>query len=206
MPAPLGIPAIYMSNFALESIDSAAIDYALEINVEEKYEPKINAELKNMSSNRGLWFDSKSETTEEFFKSQMVMNILGGGISLILILIGILNFINIMITGVNVRLKELAVMESIGMTKKQIKKMLTFEGLYYAVITIGLILTVGMAIVYGVSQMTMQIADYAVFKFPTVQLIVLTLVISLVCLLTPAIVFKASSKKSVTERIREIKD
>lgn len=206
LPAPLGIPAIYMSNSVLERIDSAAVDYMLDINVEEKYEPKINTELKSMSSNRGLWFDSKSEATEEFNKSQMVMNILGGGISLILILIGILNFINIMITGVNVRLKELAVMESIGMTKKQIKKMLTFEGLYYAIITIGLILTVGMAIVYGVSQMTMQIADYAVFIFPTVQLMVLTIVIFLVCLLTPAIVFKASSKKSVTERIREIKD
>ena len=205
LPAPLGIPAIYMSNSTLESIDSAAVGYMLDINVEEKYEPKINTELKNMSSSRGLWVDSKSEITEEFNKSQMVMNILGGGISLILILIGILNFINIMITGVNVRLKELAIMESIGMTKKQINKMLTFEGLYYAVITISLILTVGMAIVYGVSQMTMQIADYAVFIFPIMELIILTIVIFLVCLVTPAIVFKASSKKSVTERIREIK-
>ncbi|MET0960624.1 MAG: hypothetical protein ABWX58_09890 [Psychrobacillus psychrotolerans] len=73
--------------------------------------------------------------------------------------------------------------------------MMTFEGLYYAVITIGLILTIGMPIVYGVSQMTMQIAEYAVFIFPTMELIVLTIVIFLVCLLTPAIVFKASSKR-----------
>ena len=38
-----------------------------------------------------------------------------GAISLILILIGILNFVNVMITGINIRLKELAIMESIGM-------------------------------------------------------------------------------------------
>lgn len=206
LQAPLGTPTIYMNISALERLDNSIVNYLLYINVNEKYETKINTELKGMASNRGLWFESKSEKTEEFNKSQMVMNILGGGISIILILIGILNFINIMITGVNVRLKELAVMESIGMTKKQIKKMLTFEGLYYAGITTALILTVGMAIIYGIAQMTMQIADYAVFVFPTVELISLTIVIFIVCLLTPSIVFKTSSKKSVTERIREIED
>lgn len=206
LSAPLGIPTIYMSTSALEKLDNSAVNYLLDINVDEKYEPKINTELKGMASSRGLWFESKSEITEEFNKSQMVMNILGGGISIILILIGILNFINIMITGINVRLKELAVMESIGMTKKQIKKMLTFEGLYYAGITTALILTLGMAIIYGIAQMTMQIADYAVFVFPSIQLILLIIVIFIVCLLTPSIVFRTSSKKSVTERIREIED
>ena len=103
-----------------------------------------------MSKARGLWFESKSEKTEEFNKSQMVTNILGGGIAVILILIGILNFINVMITGVNIRLKEFAIMESIGMTKKQIKMMLTYEGLYYALVTTGFILTLGIGIIYGI--------------------------------------------------------
>ena len=195
-----------MSTSALERLDNSAVNCLVNINVDERYEPKINTELKAMANNRGLWFESTSETTEDFNRSKIVMNILGGGISIILIFIGILNFINIMITGVNVRLKELAVMESIGMTKKQIKKMLTIEGLYYAGITTALILTVGMAIVYGIGQMTLQIANYAVFIFPTVQLILSTMVIFVICLFTPAIVFKASSKKSVTERIREIED
>lgn len=134
----------------------------------------------------------------------MVMNILGGGIGVILILIGILNFINIMITGVNSRLNELAVLESIGMTKKQIKKMLTFEGLYYALITTGFILTIGMAIIYVISELTKNIADYAQFTFPTLSLTFLIIIIFAVCLITPSLVFKVSSKQSITERIREI--
>ena len=52
-----------------------------------------------------------------------------------------------MITGINIRLKELAIMESIGMTKKQIKKMLAFEGIYYAGITTLLICTLGTGII-----------------------------------------------------------
>lgn len=204
LPSPMGIPTIYISNSALEKLDSDAVNYLLYINVDSKYEEQIETELKNISNNRGLWFESKSDKTEEFKNAQIVMNILGGGISIILILIGVLNFINVMITGVNVRLKELAIMESIGMTKKQIKKMLTLEGLYYAGITTIFILTIGMGIIYGIAELTKQIADYAVFAFPTVPLIILIMFIFVVCLITPGIVFKLSSKGSVTERIREV--
>ena len=55
------------------------------------------------------------------------MNVLGSGISLLLLLIGVLNFINVMVTGVYSRRQELAVLESIGMTKRQISGMLTWE-------------------------------------------------------------------------------
>lgn len=203
-PAPLGIPTIYISNEALEKIDKNANINLLYINVDKKYEVAINSKLKRMSDKRGLSFESRIESTAEFKKSQMVMNILGGGIGVILILIGILNFINIMITGVNSRLNELAVLESIGMTKKQIKKMLTFEGLYYALITTAFILTIGMAIIYVISELTKNIADYAQFTFPTLSLTFLIIIIFAVCLITPSLVFKVSSKQSITERIREI--
>ena len=204
LPAPLGIPTIYISNEALEKIDKNANINLLYINVDKKYEVAINSKLKRMSDKRGLSFESRIESTTEFKKSQMVMNILGGCIGVILILIGILNFINIMITGVNSRLNELAVLESIGMTKKQIKKMLTFEGLYYALITTTFILTIGMAIIYVISELTKNIADYAQFTFPTLSLTFLIIIIFAVCLITPSLVFKVSSKQSITERIREI--
>ena len=206
LPSALGISTIYISDTALKRLDSDAVNYLLDINVDSKYEEQIESELKNISNNRGLWLDSKSDKTEEFRNAQVVMNILGGGISAILILIGILNFINVMITGVNVRLKELAIMESIGMTKKQIKKMLTYEGAYYAGITTLFILTIGMGIIYGIAELTKQIADYALFAFPTVPLIILIIFIFVVCLITPRIVFKQASKNSVTERIREIEN
>ena len=195
---------IIKDNSVLEELDSNAENYLLYINVDDKYEEQIESELEAISESRGLWFESKSNKTEEFNSSQMVMNILGSGISIILILIGVINFINVMITGVNVRLKELAIMESIGMTKKQIKKMLTFEGLYYAGLTTTFILTIGIAIIYGISVLTKQIADYAVFVFQTVPLILLIIFIFAVCLITPSIVFKESSKRSITERIREV--
>lgn len=204
LPTPLGIPTIYMSQLALEGLDKKSSNYVLYVNVDDKYEEQIKASLEKISKSQGLMLESKTGMTELFNKTSMVQRILGGGISIILILIGILNFVNVMITGVNIRLKELAVMESIGMTKKQIKKMLTFEGVYYAGITMALIYTIGIGIIFGVSVLTKNVADYAVFTFPTVQLVTLTIIIFIICLVTPVMVFKSSSKESVTERIRKI--
>jgi len=204
LPSAMGISTVYISNSALEKLDRDAVNYLVYINVDKKYEVKIEAELKNFSRKRGLWFESKSDKTEDFSKAQMVMNILGGGISVILMLIGILNFVNVMITGVNARLKELAVMESIGMTKKQIKMMLTFEGMYYAGVTTLLISTLGMGIIYVTAVLTKRIADYAVIQFPAISLTILLITIFAVCLIIPTIVFRKESKSTLTERLKEI--
>lgn len=200
----LGIPSMFISQYALEKLDKNYIGYLLYINIDEKYDEAVKSKLMKISDTRGLYMDSKTTQTKEFNNTSMVMNILGGGMAIILIFIGLLNFINVMITGVNVRLKELAVMESIGMTKKQIKKMLTLEGLYYGGITTLLISTLGVGIIYVISELTKKIADYAVFVFPTVPLLSMITLIFVVCLITPSLVYKFSSKRSVTERLREI--
>ena len=46
--------------------------------------------------------------------------------------IGLVNFSNIIITGIINRQREFATLESIGMTKKQINKLTVLEGLFYA--------------------------------------------------------------------------
>ena len=48
-----------------------------------------------------------------------------------------------MITGVYTRKLELAVLESVGMTKRQIRNMLMYEGMFYGIITTVLIVTLG---------------------------------------------------------------
>lgn len=200
------MPVIYISIDTLEEINNKLANYMLYIDVEPSYESSVKKQLENLTSITGTWLSSKTEKIEGIKNMKMTVNILGGGISLILILIGVLNFINVMITGINTRLKELAILESIGMTKKQINKVLTYEGLYYATITSIFILTIGLGVIYGVSILSKSIADYATFVFPVIPLVVLIIFIYLVCSITPSIVFKVSSKKTVIERLREIEN
>lgn len=200
----LGVPTIYVSSSVLNKLDNNLNIDRICIDVKDKYDSKVKSKLKTIASENRLVLESKTDMIESFNKSSVMMNVVGGGISIILIFIGLLNFINVMVTNVNVRLQELAIMESIGMTKKQIKKMLIIEGAYYASITTLLTCTLGMGVVYLIAQLTKNIADYAEFVFPGMELIFLITLIFAVCLITPVMAYKYSSKKTVTERLREI--
>lgn len=145
----------------------------------------------------------KSEMIENFSSSMLAMNVIGGGISFVLIFIGIINFINVMLTGVFIRKNELAVMESVGMTKKQIKKMLVLEGGYYGIVTLALILTIGNVIIKTIANMARQMADYAVDYYPVVLLAITAVVIMAVCIIVPVVLYRAISKESITERLRQ---
>lgn len=163
-----------------------------------------NEVLKLIENNRYVEaYDIKNQEMSGFKDSMTALSILTSSISIILILIGILNFVNVMLTGVYTRRRELAVLESVGMTKKQIFKMLMFEGFYYALITIASILTLGNGIMYLVAALAQQIADYAVFYYPFGIMAAICAFILLVCTVVPSIVYKTVSKESVTERLHD---
>ena len=144
---------------------------------------------------------SKSDARAEQTNLIQTMQVLGGGLSLLLLLIGLLNFINVMFTCVLTRRREFAVLESIGMTKRQISGMLTWEGFYYALFTAGCMLTLGNGVLYLISKAVVQIADYTVFSYPFGLVAGLILTLFAVCLIVPAIVFRMTAKESVTERL-----
>ena len=82
----------------------------------------------NITSRKSIQAQYESETRSSA--------VIGYSISIIIALVGILNFINSMVTAIISRKKEFAIIQSVGMTKRQLKQMLTFEGIYYAGITL----------------------------------------------------------------------
>ena len=106
-----------------------------------------------------------------------------------------------MLTGVVARKNEFAIMESIGTTKKQIRKILTLEGGIYALISTLLIMTFGNAFLMLVADAVPHMANYAVFKYPVALVIGLIAALFEICLSVPAIVHKATSDETVIERL-----
>ncbi|MDD5949617.1 MAG: FtsX-like permease family protein [Lachnospiraceae bacterium] len=200
-----GAPScILISEAAMQKLtDKTSVDNII-VNCEKKAEPSVTKQIKALAKMNPavLHLEIKSEMITYFQSSMVAMNILGAGISIVLILIGILNFVNVMLTGVFTRRGELAVMESVGMTKGQIKRMLTYEGVYYGVITCGLVLTVGNAIIYLIANMAQNMADYAVFHYPAAWMSVLAFLILVICMFVPVVVYHLLSRESVTERLR----
>lgn len=180
------------------SVDNIVVD------CDKKAEPFVKKRIKELTRINSVVVatEIKSELMSQFKTSMFGMNVMGGGISAILILIGVLNFVNVMLTGVFARRGELAVMESVGMTKKQIKTMLVYEGFYYGFITIVLLMTVGNGIIYAVAKLSQMMADYAVFHYPVLWMGILAVLIMIICMFVPSIVYRSLSKESVTERLR----
>lgn len=204
---PVGMPDnVFVSHKFMEDFFEDPIITGLKVDIDRSKEPQIKSEITKLLEGMGhtsYRFVARSDQAAGFKDSMQTMNVLGGGISILLIMVGLINFINVMLTGVYIRRKELAVLESVGMTKKQIRKMLTFEGFYYAVITFGLIMTIGNLPLLYLSKNIIHIADYAVFHYPIGVILAIAAVIFAVCLIVPGLVFKALSKESVTERLHD---
>ena len=62
-----------------------------------------------------------------------MFTLLGGVLCLIIGFVGVLNFFNTVMAGIIARKNEIAVLQAIGMTGKQVKEMLIIEGIIYTV-------------------------------------------------------------------------
>lgn len=198
-------PNIYISNVKMRQLYKEPMVYAITVDAGDKYARQILSQIKELIGyNKGIKLESGIEFRQQMDSAKKVLYILGGGMSVLLALIGIMNFINVMVTGVNVRRNEFAVMESIGMTSKQLKKMLSYEGLAYGVISYLLILLPGSGAAYGLFRLFKKEATYAVFTFPVMPLLITFVIVFAVCLLVPVITYKTTCTESITERLRSI--
>lgn len=203
-----GCPAaIYVSQAFVDKYQVPKAVSKIQFNVEQGEELSVKQMLEDLNKTlppNAFMFSSQVERSEEFSSSISVFKVLSGCFAFGFILIGIINFINVMATGIFARSGEFAMLESVGMTKAQITKMLFFEGFYYALLTSALILVFGSAVVGVLAKLTPLIADYAQVVYPFATFGLSFIVIFAVCLSIPAIVYRSVSKETVTERLRAI--
>lgn len=197
---------LFVSETGMERLTKEPIISALGVDVQDTDDiERIDTELKaiNNTLTTSEWqFESPVNRMEMFDQMFYSMNLLGNGAAVLLIVIGLVNFVNVMLTGVVARKNEFAIMESIGTTKKQIVKILTLEGGIYALISTLLIMTFGNAFLFLVARAVPNMVDYAVFEYPVALVIGLIAAIFVICLSVPAIVYKAISDETVIERLR----
>ena len=65
-----------------------------------------------------------------------------GSISAVLLIAGAANFLNVMVMGILSRENEFQIMEQVGMTKRQKRKMLAMEGAYYLLAVVAAVLVI----------------------------------------------------------------
>lgn len=153
--------------------------------------------------NPELDYESKTTYAGEFESMRSMFRLLGGALSFIVGTVGVLNFFNAVLTGIIARRRELAVLQAVGMTGSQLRTMLVWEGLLYALGAAGLALV--LAVVLGPVAFR---AIEGLFWFFTYRLDLspFLLVIPLFALLgagIPILTSRVAEKHTVVERLRE---
>ncbi len=125
-------------------------------------------------------------------------------VSIIIAFVGVLNFINSMATAIVSRKKEFAMIQSVGMTKRQLRRMLVDEGFYYAagILTASYILG---RIAVSVGVRAIVYTDWtATFRFTLMPLVVCTPVLLAFAVLVPYVCFRNLEKQNIVERLRAV--
>lgn len=181
-----------------------AISYELEEDAADNFQAAAKDYTENIDSDRG--YLSKKQLKKEF--SGLLNGIAALGITLsgVVALIGILNFINSTVTGIFSRKQEFAVLCSIGMTRKQLIKMLLEEGLYYLLITSGISIVLGSAISWAVLRALNQVIMFLDYQYNAWAVVTMLPVFAVISCVVPIAALTYAGKESIGERLREIQD
>lgn len=171
---------------------------------EKGKEASVTAWLKNYCENvnTDLLGQTKSDYVAQFDNLKRVYGLVGGLLSLILGMIGILNFINVTITSILSRKRELAMMEAIGMSPGQQKRMLQFEGMGYALLALAVTCTIGMALGYVITQLVAGGIPIFTWHFTMLPVVLCIPFLLLISVVLPAISYKRACRSTVVERLR----
>lgn len=148
-------------------------------------------------------YESRKTYEEDFYGFRDMFMMVGSGAALIVGMVGILNFLNAILTGIMARRREFAVLQSVGMTGKQLNQMLITEGMVFAgsSIAITLILTIIMGpLASSVLEGMFWFFSYHLTVTPILLVAPVFLAIGAII---PLLSYHYVGKRSVVERLRE---
>ena len=153
--------------------------------------------------NPQLDYESKATYAAEFEGFRGMFLMLGGALSFIVGLVGVLNFFNAVLTGIITRRREFAVLQSIGMTGGQLKKMLVLEGLLYtlAAVLASLLLTVVMGPLLGTA--VNSLFWFFTYRFTLAPILPIFPIFVVLGLVIPLLTYRSIARHTVVERLRE---
>lgn len=125
------------------------------------------------------------------------------GLAIFIMMFSILSMMNTLISNIVTRKQELAMLESVGMSKSQIRKMLLGESLLLVIAAVGVTMTVGTLCGYALCKALYGMgAFYMAFQFPVVFALAYAGVLIAVPLIITLVSMKSFSKEALVERLR----
>ena len=195
-------PLIYMSEKKFKEIYETPTLYGFLFDVEEQYQQEMENHL---AQDTDVSYTSILTMKATVSSVKNVVLLIGGVIGAIFALVGLINFINLVMTNIITRRHEFATMQSIGMTKKQLRKMMISESFSYVLLA-GIVGTLaagalGMTLVKAFVQNgpTSLMMTFQMTLLPALIMLALFLVLAFI---VPVVALRLFNNRSVVERLR----
>lgn len=165
-------------------------------------EPQIKAKLKQLIAQENeeqevpvYELTCNSDLLEEaqsyIHASRQIM----AAFSLMLLLLGLANYMNTVLGGLLSREKEFEMLRRIGMTRRQLRRMLIYEGAVYAGSVLVLLITVGSLLLLGIGQVMTCYMDYFTSVYPVKELLLTAAAMGLMCMGIPWMMYGRNGGK-----------
>ncbi len=168
----------------------------------DRVENNLRTYLTSLNSN--IDYVSRTSYKDDIVKNNSQFAAVGLCISLMILFIGIINFINSSITGILSRKYEFSVLNAIGMTSKQIKLMLVSESLIFTLGTAVIFIPLGSLFSYIIIGVMLKETESFTFNFDITPMLCILLIFVIISILLPLSIYKMISKNSVIERIYDV--
>ena len=172
---------------------------------DDKAEASAENYLTDLTANdlSELMYESKATLRAEFEDFQNMFLLLGGLLCAIIGLVGVLNFSNAMMTGILSRRREFAVLQAVGMTNRQLKTMLIYEGLFYAMSSVAAAFILSLLVEPLAGKMLGSMFWFFEYRFTILPVLLTIPVFLLLGWLIPCMMYDNAAKCSVVEQLRD---
>ena len=195
---------LYLPSGVYKELYDAPAVYKYAFNVEEEHRSSMTSFLDDYRKNKDMsinYMSAESARASAEGTKKMIYFV-GGIVGMIFGLAGVLNLTNMLITSIITRRHEFATMQSIGMTGRQLTKMMTFEGIYYALgaVLAGTALSVllGLTLVRSLCSGLWQFT----FHLTVMPACITSAVLLIFALVIPVLALRMFHKGSIVEQLR----
>ncbi len=177
-----------------------AVSYQVEEEAQEAFEAAVKAYTDEHTT---MGYTTKESLRREFANMVTVIATIGISLAAVIALIGILNFVNAMITGILSRRREFAMLQSIGMTSTQLQKTLICEGISYIALSGVIGFLAGSLLSFLVLRALNNVLLFFEYHFQILPFVIMMPVFLVTAVLAPVAAYRNVRKKSIVERLRE---
>ena len=183
-----------------ENIPSKQVSLYMDIYSEDAY--RTVEEIDSLGYH-GIYVANHDETAKIYNAISLVIKILTYGFIIVISLIGITNIFNTITTNMSLRKKEFAMLQSVGMTKKELNKMIGLESFMYGIKS--LLIGIPLGIVGGVIALSIFVnarVDNVHYIFPWFAILVSIVFVLAVVWVIMRYSIKKAQQQNIIETIR----